>query len=94
MIGDWQRSVRNSDALAFSNFAVRINGYQDFLYALAPIAKESGPQAAREWADKNQPAEIRTVLSKDLATLSGHYMTRRASSTRRSTRASTIRPCC
>ncbi|MGC2042526.1 MAG: HAMP domain-containing methyl-accepting chemotaxis protein [Pseudolabrys sp.] len=73
VIGDWQRSVRNSDALAFSNFAVRINGYQDSLYALAPVAKQSGSQAAREWADKNQPAEIRTVLSKDLAALSQHY---------------------
>jgi methyl-accepting chemotaxis protein len=73
VIGDWQRSVRNSDALAFSNFAVRINGYQDALYALAPIAKQSGALAAREWANKNQPAEIRAALSKDLATLSGHY---------------------
>jgi methyl-accepting chemotaxis protein len=73
VIGDWQRSVRNSDALAFSNFAVRINGYQDSLYALAPIAKKSGPKAAREWADKNQAGEIRAVLSKDLAALSEHY---------------------
>jgi methyl-accepting chemotaxis protein len=73
VIGDWQRSVRNSDALAFSNFAVRINGYQESLYALAPVAKQSGAQAAREWSDKNQPAEIRSALSKDLATLSRHY---------------------
>ena len=73
VIGDWQRSVRNSDALAFSNFAVRINGYQDSLYALAPVAKQSGAQAARDWSDKNQPAEIRSALSKDLATLSRHY---------------------
>ncbi|HEY6702392.1 MAG TPA: hypothetical protein VI137_16570 [Pseudolabrys sp.] len=54
--GDWQRSVRNSDALAFSNLAVRLNDYQDSLYKLAPIAKQSGPKAAREWAAKNQPA--------------------------------------
>ena len=73
VIGDWQRSVRNSDALAFSNFAVRLVGYQNALYALAPIAKQSGPQAAREWADKNQPAEIRAALSKDLAALGQHY---------------------
>src|SRR5689334_15776891 len=73
VIGDWQRSVRNSDALAFSNFAVRINGYQDSLYALVPVVKQSGVQAAREWADKNQPTEIRAALSKDLATLSQHY---------------------
>jgi hypothetical protein len=57
--GDWHRSVRNSDALAFSNLAVRLNDYQDSLYKLAPIAKQSGPKAAREWATKNQPAEIR-----------------------------------
>ncbi len=73
VIGDWQRSVRNSDAVAFSQFAVRINGYQDSLYALAPVAKQSGPQAAREWAEKNQPAAIRAALSKDLETLSQHY---------------------
>jgi methyl-accepting chemotaxis protein len=73
VIGDWQRSVRNSDAVAFSKFAVRINEFQDSLYALAPIAKQSGPQAAREWADKNQPTAIRAVLSKDLETLSQHY---------------------
>ena len=71
--GDWQRSVRNSDALAFSNLAVRLNDYQDSLYKLAPIAKQSGPKAAREWAAKNQPAEIRDALSKDLVALSQHY---------------------
>jgi HAMP domain-containing protein len=76
VIADWQRGVRNSDALAFSNFAVRINDYQDSLYKLAPFAKQSGAQAAREWADKNQPAEIRAVLSKDLAKLSQHYTDR------------------
>ena len=48
-----QRSDQRSDrrlaaqrpqqrALAFSNFAVRLNGYQDFRYELAPIAKQSG----------------------------------------------------
>jgi methyl-accepting chemotaxis protein len=73
VIGDWQRSVRNSDAVAFSQFAVRINEYQDSLYALAPVAKKSGPQAAREWAEKNQSPAIRSVLSKDLETLSQHY---------------------
>jgi methyl-accepting chemotaxis protein len=73
---DWQRGVRNNDALAFSNCAVRLNDYQNSLYKLARIAKESGAQAAREWADKNQPAEIRAALSKDLANLSQHYTDR------------------
>jgi methyl-accepting chemotaxis protein len=48
VIADWQRGVRNNDGLAFSNFAVRINYYQDSLYKLAPIAKQSVAQAARE----------------------------------------------
>jgi methyl-accepting chemotaxis protein len=73
---DWQRGVRNNDALAFSNCAVRLNDYQNSLYKLARIAKESGAQAAREWADKNQLAEIRAALSKDLASLSQHYTDR------------------
>jgi len=76
VVGDWQRSVRNSDALAFSNFAVRLNGYQDYLYKLAPVAKQSGAQAAREWAEKNQPAETRLALTKDLEALSQHYTDR------------------
>jgi methyl-accepting chemotaxis protein len=73
---DWQRGVRNNDALAFSNCAVRLNDYQNSLYKLARIAKESGAQAAREWADKNRLAEIRAALSKDLASLSQHYTDR------------------
>jgi methyl-accepting chemotaxis protein len=76
VIGDWQRSVRNNDALAFSNFAVRIAGYQDALYKLAPLAKQSGPQAAREWAEKNLPTQVRAELSKDLEKLSQHYSDR------------------
>jgi methyl-accepting chemotaxis protein len=76
VVADWQRGVRNNDALAFSNFAVRLNDYQDSLYKLAPLAKQSGAQTAREWADKNQPAEIRAVLSKDLSALSQHYTDR------------------
>src|SRR5262249_46911312 len=55
VIGDWQRSVRNSDALAFSNFAVRINGYQDSLYALAPVVKQAGGQTCPGSARKKQP---------------------------------------
>jgi hypothetical protein len=58
--GDWQRSVRNSDALAFSNLAVRLNDYQDSLYKLAPIVKQSGPKAAREWAAKNSRLRFAT----------------------------------
>ncbi|HKS86247.1 MAG TPA: HAMP domain-containing methyl-accepting chemotaxis protein [Pseudolabrys sp.] len=73
VIGDWQRSVRNSDALAFSNFAVRINGFQDDLYKLVAVARQSGPQAAREWANKNLPGETRAALTKDLEALSQHY---------------------
>ncbi len=40
------------------------------------IAKNSGPQAAREWADKNYPADVRDALSQDLEKLSKHYTDR------------------
>src|SRR5262245_10274956 len=76
VIGDWQRSVRNNDAVAFSDFAVRLNGYQDALYKLAPMAKQSGPQAARESAETNLPPQVRVELSKDLERLSQHYSDR------------------
>src|SRR5262245_35062878 len=71
--GDWQVSVGETDAPRVNNFAVRINGYQYSLYALVPVVKQAGAQAAREWAEKNQPSEIRAALSKDLAKLSQHY---------------------
>ena len=76
VIADWQGSVRNSDAAAFSQFAVRISQLQDFTAELVKIANKSGPQAAREWVEKNQTADYRAVLSKDLEKLSQHYTDR------------------
>jgi len=76
VIADWQGSVRNSDASAFSQFAVRISDFQNFTSELVSIANKSGPQAAREWADKNQSVQFRAALSKDLETLSQHYTDR------------------
>ena len=78
VIADWQGSVRNSDAADFSQFAVRIAAFQDFASELARIAAESGSQAAREWADKNYPADVRDALSQDLAKLGQHYSDRAA----------------
>ncbi len=76
VIADWQGSVRSTDAAAFSQFAVRISEFQNFTSELVSIANKSGPQAAREWADKNQSAQVRAALSKDLEKLSQHYTDR------------------
>ncbi len=76
VIADWQGSVRSSDAGFFSQFAVRIAAFQEFAPELAGVAKDSGPQAAREWADKNYPSDVRDALSQDLEKLSQHYTDR------------------
>jgi methyl-accepting chemotaxis protein len=73
VIADWQGSVGNSDAAAFSQFAVRISEFLNFSSELVNIAKKSGPQAAREWGDKNQTEQVRAALSKDLEKLSQYY---------------------
>jgi len=76
VIADWQGSVRNNDAISYSQFAVRIAAFQEFAPELADIAKNSGPQAAHEWADRNYPADVRDALSQDLEKLSKHYTDR------------------
>ena len=77
VISDWQKGVRTDDAKYFSQFAVRISGFQNFAPELARIAEESGPQAARDWAEKNFPSDTRNELTRDLDAL-GHYYANRA----------------
>jgi len=76
VLARWQGSVRNSDAKDFSTFTLRISDFQQFAPELARIAKDSGPEAARDWADKNKPIEFRDALSHDLQNLSQHYSNR------------------
>jgi methyl-accepting chemotaxis protein len=75
-IAAWQGTVQNSDAADFSRFTVRISDFQKFAPELAHVAKESGPQAARAWAEKNKPTEFRDALSRDLQKLSQNYTDR------------------
>src|SRR5581483_8384975 len=49
---DWQGSVSNADAEAYSQFAVRLSDFQDFTAQITSIAKKSGPAAARRWAEE------------------------------------------
>lgn len=73
---DWQLSVRAEDAPYFKQFSIRLSAFQNFAPELARIADESGPQAVRAWAEKNFPAEARNELTRDLETLSHHYVAR------------------
>ena len=76
VIARWQGSVHASDARDFSSFTVRISDFQQFVPELARIAKEDGPQAAREWSVNNKPTELREALSQDLQNLAQHYTNR------------------
>jgi methyl-accepting chemotaxis protein len=70
---DWQGSVSNSDAVAYSQFAVRLSDFQDFASDLMRITKESGPSAALRYASQVDAVNVRSALTKDLETLGGHY---------------------
>jgi methyl-accepting chemotaxis protein len=77
---DWQHGVGDDDAKIFKQFSIRLSAFQNFAPELARIAQESGPQAARDWADKNFPSDTRNELLHDLDALRQHY-TERASQT-------------
>jgi methyl-accepting chemotaxis protein len=76
VINDWQRNVRAEDADYFKQFSVRLSAFQNFAPELARIAEESGPNAARAWAESNFPSDTRNELTRDLETLSHHYADR------------------
>jgi methyl-accepting chemotaxis protein len=70
---DWQRGVRAGDSATFRQFSIRLSAFQNFAPELARIAQESGPQAARDWADKNFPSDTRNELTRDLDALRKEY---------------------
>jgi methyl-accepting chemotaxis protein len=70
---DWQGSVTNNDAVAYSQFAVRLSDFQDFASDLVRITKESGPQAALRYANQANAVDMRNALTKDLEMLGRHY---------------------
>jgi methyl-accepting chemotaxis protein len=76
VIADWQGSVGNGDAAAYSQFAVRLSDFQESATDIVRVATEFGPQATRDWVEKNNIFQVRDALSKDLATLGRHYTER------------------
>ena len=78
VISEWQVGVRAEDSAYFSEFSIRISAFQNFGPELARIAQESGPLAARAWAEKNFPSDTRNELTRDLDTLGQHYAKRAA----------------
>jgi methyl-accepting chemotaxis protein len=73
VLSHWQLGVGTDDAKAFSEFSVRLSAFQNFAPELARIVSESGPEAARGWAEKNFPSDARNQLAKDLEALRHHY---------------------
>jgi methyl-accepting chemotaxis protein len=76
VIADWQGSVGSGDAAAYSQFAVRLSDFQESASEIGRVATEFGPQATRDWVEKNKLFQVRDALSKDLETLSRHYTAR------------------
>jgi len=70
---DWSRSIRPEDEKHFNQFSIRLSAFQNFAPELARIAQESGPQAARDWAEKSFPTEAHDALTHDLDALRQHY---------------------
>ncbi len=73
VVAQWQGTVSASDAAKFSEFAVRIAGFQEFPNELARIASADGPQAARAWATSRDVPQIRNALADDLTNLANIY---------------------
>jgi methyl-accepting chemotaxis protein len=73
---DWSRGVRAGDEKYFKEFSIRLSAFQNFAPELARIAQESGPQAARDWAEKSFPADAHNALTRDLDALRRHYAER------------------
>lgn len=73
VVAQWQGTVTGNDAAKFSEFAVRIAGFQEFPNELARIASSDGPQAAHAWATSHDVPQIRTALADDLANLADLY---------------------
>jgi methyl-accepting chemotaxis protein len=73
VVAEWQATVSSSDAVKFSEFAVRISGFQEFPSEIARLASKDGPQAARAWAASHDVPQIRNALAEDFANLGGIY---------------------
>jgi methyl-accepting chemotaxis protein len=76
VINDWQKNVRAEDADNFKQFSIRLSAFQNFAPELVRIAEESGPSAARAWAETNFPSDTRNELTRDLEWLRHHYADR------------------
>ena len=64
------------DAATFSDFAVRLNDFQQYPRELARIAIEQGPAGARDYARGHERAEVRQRLSEDLTKIANVYASR------------------
>jgi methyl-accepting chemotaxis protein len=76
VMADWQSGVSKSDGSAIAKFTDRIADFQIFIPELERIARQQGPEAARDWALKNHPNQMRAALNRDLDVLSGRYSDR------------------
>jgi methyl-accepting chemotaxis protein len=72
-MAEWEATVRNRDAAAFSGLTIQVSDFQNLASELAQIAKQGGPQAAHDWALKKRPEALREALGKDLEKVGKRY---------------------
>jgi methyl-accepting chemotaxis protein len=73
VVKQWQRVVRSDDAEQYSEFAKRIDQFQQFRRELVRLGTEVGPAAGREYGDNDANRTVRSALNKDLAALAKLY---------------------
>ncbi len=76
VVSSWQTSVGVLDAATFSDFAVRLNDFQQYPREMARIAIEQGPVGARDYTRGHERAEVRQKLSEDLTKIANVYASR------------------
>ena len=74
-MSNWEFSVDNADAADYSALAVRISEFSALAFELARVTTKRGPEVARAWVEKKNPAQMRDALSKTMESL-GHFAPR------------------
>src|SRR5438477_321845 len=73
VVKNWQKVVRDYDAVQFAEFAKRIQQFHEFREELVRLGTEVSPAAGREWGDNDANRSVRSALNRDLEVLARIY---------------------
>jgi methyl-accepting chemotaxis protein len=72
-LADWQSKAAGGAGDELKDLAQHVAAFGKVVSELAVVAKREGPQAARDWAAKNKPNDLREDLGKELEKLGQRY---------------------